>query len=260
MELTDELSELKRVLVSERSHVERRDLEIELSEAWPRATERVINGVRYFALFADLTPTEFEQVISAAREKSYALGETIFTEGDAVSQVIMVVSGFVKVTQTGVSGGEVILRLSGPGEIVGSYRVSSHLSHAATAQAVQSCAVLVWEAAKFENLMAQIPTLRRNAVRALEKRLLEMEQRLQEVSTKGLESRLSNELFRIARQDRSEGKVEIALSREDLAKLTGATLFDVNRLLAAWQAKGIVAQHKDFVELRDISALTNLTQ
>jgi len=121
-----------------------------------------------FAIFSELTPPEFEVVIAAAREKRFGRRETIFTEGDPVRQVTLVVSGFVKVTQMGVNGNEVILRLSGAGEIVGPYRACANLSHCATAQAVQPCVALVWDASTFEKLQARMPVFRRNTVRALE--------------------------------------------------------------------------------------------
>jgi CRP-like cAMP-binding protein len=132
------------------------------------------------------------------------------------------------------------------------------VSQTATAQAVQPCDALVWEAAKFEKLLAQIPAFRWNTVQSLEKRLRELEERYQEVSKKNVGSRLSGELFRIAQRGRSEGKVEIPLSPKELAQLTGTTLFTVSRLLAQWQTKGIVTRHEGCIELRDISALNDL--
>jgi len=127
-----------------------------------------IRAASHFSLFADVTPAEFEAIISAAREKRFTRRETIFTEGDPVRQVTMLISGFVKVTQMGVNGNEVILRLNGAGEIVGSYRVCVNCNHCATAQAVQPCVALVWDAVTFEKLQARIPAFRRNSVRALE--------------------------------------------------------------------------------------------
>jgi CRP-like cAMP-binding protein len=126
-------------------------------------------------------PLEFEQVIRSAREKRFDRRKTIFTEGDPIRQVTLVLSGFVKGTQMGLNGNEVILRLSGAGEIVGSYRVCTGGCHCTTAQVVQPCVALVWEAAMFEKLQARIPTLLRNAALALEELLLEIEQRFREV-------------------------------------------------------------------------------
>ena len=220
-------------------------------------------SVRHFALFAEVTPIEFELIIAASREKRYSRRETIYTEGESVRQVTMLVSGFVKVTQMGLNGDEVILRLNGPGEIVGSYRVCTNCIHCSTAQTVQPCIALVWDAVAFEKLLARIPAFRRNTVRALEERLREMEQRFREVSTERVGSRLSNELVRISERLRripDNGHLEITLSRAELAQLTGTTLFTVSRLLCYWQTLGIVKIRRESVLVQDFNALTQISQ
>lgn len=225
-------------------------------------SERIRSSKR-FALFSEVTPSDYEVIITAAREKHFERRETIFTEGDPVRQVTMVISGFVKVTQMGLNGNEVILRLSGAGEIVGSYRVCTNCTHCATAQAVQPSTALVWDAAVFEKLLARIPTFRRNTVRALEERLLEMEQRFREVSTEKVGSRLSSELVRISdrmRRATDNGHCEITLSRAELAQLTGTTLFTVSRLLCQWQTQGIVRVRRESVLVQDFAALTQISQ
>lgn len=219
--------------------------------------------VKQFALFAEVVPAELDLILGAAREKRFDKRETIFSEGDPVRHVTMVVSGIVKVTQMGLNGNEVILRLNAAGEIVGSYRVCVNCSHCATAQAVQSCVALVWDAAVFEKLLARIPTFRRNTVRALEERLLEMEQRFREVSTEKVGSRLSSELVRLSdrlRRSTDNGHLEITLSRAELAQLTGTTLFTVSRLLCQWQTQGIVRVRRESVLVRDSAALAQISQ
>lgn len=222
-----------------------------------------IKTVKHFGLFADVTPAEFELIISAAREKRVARRETIFTEGDPVRQVTLLVSGFVKVTQTGLNGNEVILRLSGAGEIVGSYRVCTNCAHCSTAQAVQACVALSWDAGVFEKLLARIPAFRKNTVQALEERLREMEERFREVSTEKVGSRLSSELVRISdrlRRGSDTGDLEITLSRAELAQMTGTTLFTVSRLLCHWQTLGIVKIRRESVLVENFTALAQISQ
>jgi CRP-like cAMP-binding protein len=115
----------------------------------------------------------------------------------------------------------------------------------------------------FEKLLARIPTFRRNTVRALEERLLEMEQRFREVSTEKVGSRLSSELVRLSdrlRRCTENGRLEITLSRAELAQLTGTTLFTVSRLLCQWQTQGIVRVRRESVLVQDFAALAQISQ
>jgi CRP/FNR family transcriptional regulator, nitrogen oxide reductase regulator len=220
--------------------------------------------VQGFPLFSEVSPADCASIVSTAREKRFSRRQTIFSEGDPVQQVVMLLSGCVKITQLGLSGNEVILRLNGVGEIVGAFRICSNCNHCSTAQAVQPCIALVWEAATFERLLERHPAFRRNIVRALEDRLLEMEQRFREVSTEKVGSRLSSELIRLSkrlgRAVNGNGHGEISLSRSELAQLTGTTLFTVSRLLCRWQSQGIVSIRREAVQVRDFAALTQLSQ
>jgi hypothetical protein len=96
----------------------------------------------------------------------------------------------------------------------------------------------------------------------LEQRLREMEQRFREVSTEKVPSRLSSELIRLSDQlgGPVDGPREIALSRAELAQLTGTTLFTVSRLLCHWQSLGIVTIRREAVMVRDFVALARITQ
>jgi CRP-like cAMP-binding protein len=50
-------------------------------------------------LFADVGSSDCDTIISSAREKRFARRETIFSEGDPVRYVIMLISGLAKVTR-----------------------------------------------------------------------------------------------------------------------------------------------------------------
>ena len=152
--------------------------------------------VRRLTLFSDVDPSTCATIISDACEKRLWRRQTIFSADDPIQQVMMLLSGCVKITQLGLNGNEVILRLSGVGEMVGDLQPSENHTHSSTAQTVQDAVALVWDVANFAKLLDRFPAFRRNTVRALEGRLHEMEQRFREVSTLSVGPRLSSELIR----------------------------------------------------------------
>jgi CRP/FNR family transcriptional regulator, nitrogen oxide reductase regulator len=218
--------------------------------------------VERFPLFSGVSLSDCANIVSTAREKHFERRQTIFAQGDPVRQILLLVSGCVKLTQFGQDGGEVILRLTGPGEIVGAIGLCSDGGYGSTAQTIESSAALVWETANFGSVLERFPVFRRNLVRALEARLQEMDQRFREVSTEKVAPRLSSQLVRLFNQvgKRVDGHVEISLSRAELAQLTGTTLFTVSRLLCQWEVRGIVCARRECVLLRDLPALLNLSQ
>jgi len=204
-------------------------------------SRRTADGQPY-SLFSAMPATDRDEIVSAAREKPFLPGEAIFLEGDPVRQISLLTSGHVKMTQLSQNGLEVILRVCGPGEIIGVFSDRRLVSHCSSARAMESSMVLVWETDVFEALMSRFPTLRHNIMQIICERLSKMEERFREISTEKVAVRLSKEIVRLLKQvgQSIDGGFEIRLSREELAQLTGTTVFTVSRLLSMWERRGIV--------------------
>jgi len=215
--------------------------------------------VQQFSLFSGISAGDCADVLSAAHERYFSRRQTILREGDPVEQISLLTSGWVKMTQFGQNGSEVILRLGGPGELLGALGPGG--THCSTVQALQSSTALFWEAAIFESVLERFPILRRNIGRILGECLRELENRFREMSTKKVAPRLSSQLIRLLNQigQAVNGEVEISLSREELAQLTGTTLFTVSRLICQWEQRGIVATRRKAVLVRNLPALIELS-
>lgn len=226
------------------------------------STNRLSALVQQSPLFLDISPEDCKNIVSAAHEKEFMRREAIYLEGDPVRQILLLTSGCVKIMQFGQNGSEVILRLNGPGEVVGTVGLCTQGRHCSMAQALRASTALVWDAAVFESISQRFPTLRRNTARILCQRLEELEERFREISTEKVASRLSRQIVRLLNQvgRRVNGDVEISLSREELAQLTGTTLFTVSRLLSDWDQRGIVSTRREAVSVVNLQALVELSE
>ena len=90
----------------------------------------------------------------------------------------------------------------------------------------------------------------------------DLDTRFREISTEKVASRLCSLLVRLAKQvgTKTEGHTHIYLSRQELAQLTGTTLFTVSRLLCRWETQGIVSAPREAVRIHDLPALQELSQ
>jgi CRP/FNR family transcriptional regulator, nitrogen oxide reductase regulator len=221
-----------------------------------------IASLQGLTLFSDISPAECSAIVSAAYQENFRPGQTIFSEGDPVEEVELLVAGWVKITQPCPRGNEVILRLAGMGELVGAFGCWSDHKHRSTAQAVRPCTALVWDTATFDEILEHSHLFLWNTIRALEERLEEMEQRFREVSTEDVGSRLSSELIRLSKRFgcAMNGHQEICLSRQELAQLTGTTLSTVSRYLCHWQSLGIVSIGREMVQVCDVTALAQVSE
>jgi CRP-like cAMP-binding protein len=102
-----------------------------------------------------------------------------------------------------------------------------------------------------------LPALRQNLIQSTHGYLRELEERFRELATERVAPRVARQLIRLQEQVGSPGKgeVEIGLSREGLAQMTGTTLYTVSRLLSAWEAHGFVNSRRESVTVSDVRSL-----
>jgi CRP-like cAMP-binding protein len=213
-------------------------------------------------LFKGLQPSALHEVAAAARESHGPAKQPIFREGEPARELALLTAGRVKITQLTASGDVVIQRLACPGELVNGPGLSTSSLHAATPVALERCELLSWELGAFEGLSYRYPALQRNALRILAARVKDAEQRYRELATERMASRLARALLRLLGQmGRARGDaVVIALSREELGQMIGATLFSVSRLLCEWETRGIVASGREAVIVKDPAGLAALAE
>jgi CRP-like cAMP-binding protein len=122
---------------------------------------------------------------------------------------------------------------------------------------MEKCRALIWEYARLQNLLEVYPQIRKNISQILSGRLFELEERFREVATEKVAKRVALTLMRLLKQvgKTSDGGVEVSLSREELAQMTGTTLFTVSRLLSKWRDAGFVVPRREAVVIRDLESL-----
>jgi CRP/FNR family transcriptional regulator, nitrogen oxide reductase regulator len=208
------------------------------------------------ALFAGLSSQECREIISYSRIKKYARGEVLFFQGRPVDSVVLIQSGRVKLTQLASDGREVILWVNGSGDAVGLHS-DTRRGHSCSARAMDGCQALIWHLNTLRTLIAQYPQINVNLGRILADRLCELEERFREVASERVPSRLAFVLLRLLKSVGNQGRegVEVQLKREDLALMTGSTIFTISRLLSKWAHLGYIVPLREAIVIRDPDGL-----
>ncbi len=213
-------------------------------------------------LFCGVSPGDYARIAAAARVKQFGRGEMLYVEGEPVRHVMLLTSGLVKFNKLGLSGTEVILGLGVPGDVLGALGLFLNGAHCTTAQAFRECRALVWDAAAFNALVERFPVLHQNMNRILCGYMAELEDRFREVATESAGARVARQLMRMGEKIGRpvDGALEIGLSREELAQMTGTTLFTVSRLLSAWEARRAVRPRREAVAICDAMLLREICE
>jgi CRP/FNR family transcriptional regulator, nitrogen oxide reductase regulator len=208
-------------------------------------------------LCSGLSQQDVVRVASSARPKAFAHDESLFMQGQPARCLMLIRTGSVKITQISSTGNEVILWMYGRGKVLGVLSEPTLGCHPSSARAMEATTALVWDCATLQNLVEICPRIRQNLSQVLMGRLHELEERFREVATEKVPRRLALALMRLSKHVGKHGHdgVEVALSREELAQMTGTTLFTISRILSQWSKEEFVSSRRESVLLRDPSRL-----
>lgn len=195
-----------------------------------------------------------DALVGLDRAKSfgtYPRGQILFQAGSRATGVHCLSSGLVKLYRVGAGGKEQILRLAGPGDLLGHRAVLGERPHDHDAEAMTDIEVCYLPADTLGPLMAAASPLVRSLVRKLVDEAAEVEGRLVERSQLRAEVRLSTFLLRLAGKGEGPARFELPLSRQELADYLGAAPETVIRALAHLSKKRLIRLEGRFVEVLD---------
>jgi CRP-like cAMP-binding protein len=200
-----------------------------------------------------LSHDEILKIASCARPKVFARDESLFIQGQPARSLILVRTGSVKVTQISSNGNEVILWMHGKGNVLGVLSEPTGDCYPGNARAMEPTTALIWDCATLQNLMTTCPRIRQNLSQVLMSRLHELEERFREVATERVPRRLALALMRLSKHvgKKVHEGIEVSLSREELAQMTGTTLFTISRILSQWSREEVIESRRESVLLRD---------
>ncbi len=215
-------------------------------------------------IFRDLTDAEFDPVIAAANLRELGDGAYFFMEEDPAAIAFVLIEGKVKLTQVTPDGQQVILGYLVPGRVFGIIAILKDVAYPVSAESVGKCRALAWDRPTMNRLMEQSPRLALNALRIMAGQIREFQNRVRELSTQRVEQRVARAVLRLARQSGRKTEqgvlIDLPLSRQDLAEMTGTTLFTVSRVFKEWEKRGLVASKRQQVMILSSHGLVSIAE
>lgn len=204
-------------------------------------------------LFKGLSAGELERVAQVARQRRLVSDAYLYYQGDPAEYLPVLLAGRLKLTQLTPEGQQVLMRYTSPGEVFGVLAVLSDMAWPTSAQAVEDSLVATWEKEAMYDLMLRYPRIALNALAVLASHTRDFQDRIRELSTERVERRIARALLRLARQTGRKVKegvlLDLPLSRQDLAEMSGTTLFTVSRTLSQWESKGLIKAGREQVTI-----------
>ncbi|WAL72554.1 Crp/Fnr family transcriptional regulator [Kitasatospora sp. YST-16] len=168
----------------------------------------------------------------------------LLREHEPSTHVLVLLSGWTKVTSASANGYEALLALRGPGDIVGEAATLSGRVRAATVTALSATEALAIDSAAFAGLLDARPALTRQLLALTADRTRDSDRRRVQFAALNVQERLALlllELLHTHGRSTDEGThVFPGLTQSELAGSVGASREAVARLLKGLRERGIV--------------------
>lgn len=202
---------------------------------------------------------DLHHLLDFSRVRRFRRRASLIVAGEAGAAVYAVLEGYVKLSRTNPTGGEVLLEVAGPGSLFGELAVINRWKRSADAVALADCRVLAIDGRQFMDALRRNPEATFAIVRTLSERLVATTAQMEDALFLPAAARIARALIRLAAsysQPTENGlQIEVAISQRELGNVAGLARESINKQLAAWREEKIIRLDGAHITLSDAAAL-----
>jgi CRP/FNR family transcriptional regulator, cyclic AMP receptor protein len=200
-----------------------------------------------------------DELLRRVRRRKFTKSQPILRAGAAGDDVVVVLSGRVRLVAVGAEQREVVLAIRGEGELLGEMAALGAQRRTASAIALDDVDAGILHGEEFREFLRDRPDAALVLIRMLVRRLSEASRDLASLATQDSVGRVAKRLLDLAADHgvpSSRGtRIELALTQDELARWTGATRETVSRALRLMRQLGWVATDNRTITVLDPNAL-----
>jgi CRP/FNR family transcriptional regulator, cyclic AMP receptor protein len=216
--------------------------------------KNLIRFLEKIELFASLTEEELHLISAKFIIKQILKNEIILYEEDTNNFMYMILSGKLKVVQTTSDGKEIILAIHQSGQTFGEISLIDGKTSPATVVAAEDSLIVLVPKKDFHEILANHSKVLYNLLNILCSRLRDAWDKSRILTCKIPDERIRSLFLMVSLQygeKTTDGTLlNIALTHQDIADMTGLTRETVTRILNKWQNLGKITIMKNkFIRL-----------
>ena len=211
-------------------------------------------------LFSVLPSALSASLFREARVVRLAPQQMLFIAGDPGDGCYQVEEGLLKVVAPSPSGGDRILAILGPGELVGELSMIDGLPRSASVTTLRESKLSFVSRSAFNAVAHKQPEIYRHITALLARRLRNVDDALTATSFLPLKARTARALLGLSDafgKDVGSGRILIRqkFSQGDLAAMAGVARENCSRILQDWTRRSLVSRLAGYYCLEDKAAL-----
>lgn len=210
-----------------------------------------------------LTPQELEELRRTMRSVAYRAGETVYFPGDPSDTLYTLHHGRVRLAYLDESGRRLTLAIINPGELFGETALTGEQKRRWIAETLEDTVVCIIHKGDFLRLAHNNPRLALKITTLLGERLVEIENKLEDLLFKGVNARLARTLLQLSQkygESEADGvRINLKLTHEELAHLIGSTRETTSLALGELERQGLLHKQRGTIIVKDLERLKQLT-
>ena len=197
--------------------------------------------LRRVPLFSLLTVAQAEVISGAVIKRRFKRGEALVEQGQKSNALFILLTGRARVMTSDSRGREVILATLAQGDYLGEMSIIDNEPHSATVRAEVQTDVLMLGRAEFARCLTENASMSLVVMRGLVKRLRHADRKIESLALLDVYGRVAHALLDFAVAD-AQGQLLIKekISRQDLAKMVGASREMVSRVMKDLEERGFI--------------------
>lgn len=212
------------------------------------------------SVFCDLSSDHLQEIDEAKTTNHYKAHQVIFYEGNQPYGLYCISSGKVKIYKMDADGHQQIVRLAAPGDIMGYRCMLADQPYASSAETLEEASICFIDKKTFFHILETHPVTGFHVMTLLATDLGRAENQIANMVHKNIRERLA-ELFlvfknRYGEKTRNGVKLNITLTREEIAELIGTTQESVIRLISEFKQDNLITVAGREITLLDLPRLT----
>ncbi|APW43734.1 Crp/Fnr family transcriptional regulator [Rhodoferax saidenbachensis] len=197
--------------------------------------------IRRVPLFAMLTPQQTESLVDVVGKRRFKRGEAMVEQGKTSHALYIILAGRARVLMTDRKGREVILATLRAGDYIGEMSLIDNDAHSATVLAEVQTDALVLGRDDFSRCVSENTSMAYTVMRGLVQRLRSADQKIGSMALMGVYGRVATVLLESAVSgDDGQMVIREKVSRQDIAKMVGASREMVSRVMKDFEEQGFI--------------------
>ena len=195
---------------------------------------------RRVPLFSMLTYEHAHQVADRVVKRRFRRGELVVEQGRKSNALFILLNGRARVLTADSRGREVILAVLEAGDYVGEMSLIDNEPHSATVRAEVQTDMLVLGRAEFSRCLPETTSLAYGILRGLVSRLRAADRQIESLALLDVYGRVARTLLDMAEDVNGTLLIRNKVSRQDMAKVVGASREMVSRVMKDLEQRGVI--------------------